>query len=656
MSDEQHERLIVHDNDDISADEKQGNLHLRWIVLMMNCILLIGNYYAYDLPSALAPRLRTHLGLDDDKERFAYLLGLFYSVYSLPNILLPFISGHLIERVGIKRVLVVLSVFVCSGQAMFAFGTATRQIWLMILGRMVFGVGGESISVVQSCISTQWFHNKELAFALGLNLAVPRVGSVMNAMFSPMIANSIPTQNNSPAGSWWSFNGVTLAVWVGFLMCCASFASSLVLAYGVGCEPHSDESVDDMEDSNDFKEPLTLSSLIRDTFKSTSTLPLSFWLLCPIVMLVYGTIIPFNNIIIEFLQTKWFSGNLELSGKMMSIPDLVCAILVSPCGYIVDRVGKRASIVIASCLSISAIHLTLAFVPGNTSGHETIISIFAAPMLPLILIGIAYSFYGVAYWSSIAAIFTVNLPKHCDSDAEIPPVTPSVHMLNISSLSRGSVLTRRKPGLSSTTLPLLAASRSFSVNSTLSLRAIQSQNQPPQYPAGLNIYFDDANMNTPLFRNASLPQSATAPNLHPRTSRRYQGSLSSSHFNSPLVQSHTLPRSNNIESDNDEVEFMAPAITQAEHEETMDLAGKMAVAYGVSTSLMNLALTGIPVIVAAIRHTHSFVGVEVFFAIEACAAAMFATVLWYLDWKWYRFGQLEASHYHVSNAHDADVS
>ncbi len=56
---------------------------------------------------------------------------------------------------------------------------------------------------------------------------------------------------------------------------------------------------------------------VREMLVTLVRLPLSFWLLCGLVMLIYGTIIPFNNIISEFLQVKWFDGDARLSGKVM---------------------------------------------------------------------------------------------------------------------------------------------------------------------------------------------------------------------------------------------------------------------------------------------------------------------------------------------------
>lgn len=57
----------------------------------------------------------------------------------------------------------------------------------MLVGRVVFGLGGESMSVAQSAIVSVWFKGKELAFALGINLSVSRLGSVLNSNTIPAL-------------------------------------------------------------------------------------------------------------------------------------------------------------------------------------------------------------------------------------------------------------------------------------------------------------------------------------------------------------------------------------------------------------------------------------------------------------------------------------
>ena len=56
---------------------------------------------------------------------------------------------------------------------------------VMLAGRVVFGCGGECMGVAQSAIVSVWFKGKELAFALGIQMTISRLGSVINADMLP---------------------------------------------------------------------------------------------------------------------------------------------------------------------------------------------------------------------------------------------------------------------------------------------------------------------------------------------------------------------------------------------------------------------------------------------------------------------------------------
>lgn len=110
---------------------------------------------AYDNPAALNTQLQEYLGLPYNE--YQYLLSTLYSVYSLPNTVLPFLFGHMVDRFGPQRVLLGLSGCVCVGQAIFSIGVEKRQIWMMLAGRAIFGVGGESCGVAQASMTTMHF-------------------------------------------------------------------------------------------------------------------------------------------------------------------------------------------------------------------------------------------------------------------------------------------------------------------------------------------------------------------------------------------------------------------------------------------------------------------------------------------------------------------
>jgi hypothetical protein len=170
---------------------------LRWVILAAICLVMASTSYSYDIPAALHAQLQEYME-DHSKEQFEVEFNLLYTVYSIPNIILPFIGGALVDQLGASFMVPILSSFCVVGQALFTLG-ATRKHWrLMLLGRIVYGVGGESTYVACSTVLSQWFAGKEMAFAFGLAMALCKLGSVFNNLLSPVVAESKTT----PSALW----------------------------------------------------------------------------------------------------------------------------------------------------------------------------------------------------------------------------------------------------------------------------------------------------------------------------------------------------------------------------------------------------------------------------------------------------------------------
>lgn len=109
-----------------------------------------------------------------------------YSIYSWPNVVLCFFGGFLIDRwFGIRLGAIIFSFFILAGQLVFALGAITNKYWLALLGRFIFGLGGESLAVAQNTYAVSWFKGKELNMVFGLRLSFSRVGST--AVFNVMV-------------------------------------------------------------------------------------------------------------------------------------------------------------------------------------------------------------------------------------------------------------------------------------------------------------------------------------------------------------------------------------------------------------------------------------------------------------------------------------
>jgi MFS family permease len=71
---------------------------------------------------------------------------MLYSVYSFPNIILPFFGGILIDKLGVRVAILIFSTVLIAGQMIFTLGGFLTKYWLMILGRTLFGIGSESLT------------------------------------------------------------------------------------------------------------------------------------------------------------------------------------------------------------------------------------------------------------------------------------------------------------------------------------------------------------------------------------------------------------------------------------------------------------------------------------------------------------------------------
>ena len=384
-----------------SPQTRRGASWLHYLVLSLACILLFGNYYCYDIPGSLNTQLRTWLGRPQEEWQFE-MNGL-YAAYSFPNLIVPIVGGVLVDMMGPSRILLIFSIIVCVGQAAFTAGIQWNSYWLMICGRVLFGIGGESLEVIQASITTQWFADISLGFALGLNLTSARLATALNDTVSPLLARRF-----SPA----------MAALFGLLTCFLSLGAGVLLGFLHGRHPSSPQydslpstspscskdspscskdqceaAVKEDEDIVSFSSTAECSNDVVPSFRwySIAQLPPAFWLLCMLIMVLYGAVNPFIHILAAFLQSKW-NYSEEQAGTLMSIPDLVSSVGSPLFGFLLDRYctgHSRLWLVITSAILLIAVHLVLLFVN-------------ITPIVALLFLGVTYSLFGAGLWPLVS--------------------------------------------------------------------------------------------------------------------------------------------------------------------------------------------------------------------------------------------------------------
>src|SRR5688500_4525616 len=177
---------------------------VRWLVLLVTSLTMFGNYHVYDSIAPLADMLRTELGFSSTQ------IGTLNAIYSAPNIVMVLIGGILVDRFGARNATLGFTA-ICFLGAMLPVTSSTFAV--MAFGRLLFGLGAESMIVAVTAALGHWFKGRQLGLAFGLNLSIARAGSYA-ADLSP---------------SWAS--GAYASGWRAPLMIAAAFAAvSLVSA------------------------------------------------------------------------------------------------------------------------------------------------------------------------------------------------------------------------------------------------------------------------------------------------------------------------------------------------------------------------------------------------------------------------------------------
>jgi MFS family permease len=305
-----------------------------------------------------------------------------YSVYSYPNVILPLIGGVLIDKIGLNFSIILFSTLLVIGQAVFTvsgfLGTSMDNsnpvpFIVALIGRVIFGLGGESLNVCQSTIVSRWFIGQEMSLALGINISVSRLGSVFNNY-------SMPPMADATSLGW--------ALFFGFTLCVLSWFSGLVLTF---FEKHACKV--DNEDGG-LKEDEKEEFHWRD-IKDFS---LSFWLIAGNCVCTYIGLFCFNNISNDFFSARYGMTQTN-SARITSNVFLISAFLAPIFGVISDKFGHKVTFCIVSTLSLAICHLLFILIPHST---ETSVSYLGA--IPIVLMGLTYSIYVAALWPMVPLV------------------------------------------------------------------------------------------------------------------------------------------------------------------------------------------------------------------------------------------------------------
>ncbi len=346
----------------------------RFTILFFVSLLTFGSYFAYDSVGAIAPQLIEALKIDRS------VIGGMYTVYSIAAIISVLLGGFLIDKIGTRRSSMIFAGLVAVGAAIVAIAP---NIVILYLGRFIFGAGSEALVVAQSAILARWFKGKELALSFGIALTISRLGTLFSFNTEALISKY--------------FGSYQAALWAAVVFCLVSFGA--VLVYVI--MDKRGEKVLHLKDE-EAEEKIVFSDI-----KKFSP---AFWYVALLCVTFYSAIFPFTALSTDFFHDKWHIpltvGNaggffsqvfynithmFSTAGGTTTIIIAASMFLAPFAGTLVDKIGKRASLMILGSLLLIPSYLLMGFT-------------MIPPRYPMLLLGAAFVLVPAAMWPSVPLI------------------------------------------------------------------------------------------------------------------------------------------------------------------------------------------------------------------------------------------------------------
>jgi predicted MFS family arabinose efflux permease len=358
----------------------------RWSALILVALMMFFAYMFVDVLSPLSTLLETTKGWS------AETYGTFCSSEYFLNVFAFFLifAGIILDKMGIRFTGILSGIVMVIGASiklyaisdMFTPDSALYRFldsfWtsfpatakLASVGFMIFGCGVEMAGVTVSKAIARWFKGKEMALAMGLEMAIARLG--VFAVF-----------RMSPALSTWANEAMPTVV-TPVLFCTILLIIGL-LTYTVFTFMDRKLEKQMGETASDEPEEQFKISDIGKLFTSKT-----FLIVAGLCVLYYSAIFPFQKFATGMLETNLNMPTAEASGLFSWFP--IGAMLLTPfLGAFLDNKGKGASMLILGALLMITCHLVFALVPLTKP------IAYAA----IILLGVSFSLVPAALWPSV---------------------------------------------------------------------------------------------------------------------------------------------------------------------------------------------------------------------------------------------------------------
>ena len=359
----------------------------RWTVLIIVATAMMMGYFVNDVMSPLEtllelPKSQGGLGWTPSDYGFFSGAGSFINVF----LLMLFFSGLILDKMGIRFTGVLACSLMALGTLLKLYGVTTdfgtaeivvfgfqlpMSVAVASLGFAVFGVGYEMTGITVSKAMVRWFTGHELALAMGIQLAMARLGTAAALSISAPIARHFSL--STP------------------LLVSLAFLIIGLLAFLVFCVMDRKLDDDSTKRTTDESEEFRWSDILV-TLRNPG-----FWLITLFCVLFYSAVSPFLKFSTKLMVMK-YGVDPDIAGFFSSIAPFGTILMTPLFGAIYDRYGKGVTLVITGALMLTAVHFGF-----SLPMHSSTIAIAL-----MVTLSIGYSLAPAALWPCVPKIIPLK--------------------------------------------------------------------------------------------------------------------------------------------------------------------------------------------------------------------------------------------------------
>ncbi len=355
-----------------------------WLALACLVVPMFASYFFDDMFSSLSELFKNPemLELGWNMENY----GFYSSGYSFLCILGGLVvCGALLDKYGVRLVGSIFVGMMVGGAGLVTFAISAgfppkTSLYIAYVGCMLFGLGSEIAGVSVTRSIAKWFKGRNMALAMGLQLAIARFGTATAILVAPLIVKQ------KAAGEIYTLAETNRPALIGLAVLAAG---AILWAFFVAMDSRFDKATGDTDKVETAEED---KFRFGDIWKILSN-P-RFLMIAVLCVTFYCCVIRFKKFGVSILLPL-FGVQLDIATVLLAMIPFFTIVFTPLFGALVDKVGKATVWMIVGSAMVLVSHLIITFAPQGVAWPAYV---------SIALLGVGYSLVPSAMWPSVPKI------------------------------------------------------------------------------------------------------------------------------------------------------------------------------------------------------------------------------------------------------------